>query len=120
MPGAVIKKGAKVRYAIIAEDVVVEEGATVGGDPAVVGSDNWGITVIGDNLTVGKNAEINLIHIGKNDSVNIVDRACDLIENSPSIFIDGKSLFVLIKPISNTPNRLDTLRIFRIFFNLFS
>ena len=58
MPGAVIKKGAKVRYAIIAEDVVVEEGAIVGGDPAVVGNENWGITVIGDNLTVGKNAEV--------------------------------------------------------------
>lgn len=58
MPGAVIKKGAKVRYAIIAEDVVVEEGATVGGDPAVVGNENWGITVIGGNLTVGKNADI--------------------------------------------------------------
>ncbi len=58
MPGAVIKKGAKVRYAIIAEDVVIEEGATVGGDPAVVGNDNWGIAVVGDNLTVGKNAEI--------------------------------------------------------------
>ncbi len=58
MPGAVIKKGAKVRYSIIAENVVVEEGATIGGDPAVVGSDNWGITVIGDNLTVGKNADI--------------------------------------------------------------
>ena len=58
MPGAVIKKGATVRYSIIAEDVVIEEGAVVGGDPAVVGSDNWGITVIGDNLTVGKNAEI--------------------------------------------------------------
>ena len=58
MPGAVIKKGAKVRYAIIAEDVVVEEGAVIGGDPAVVGADDWGITVIGDNLTVGKNAEV--------------------------------------------------------------
>ena len=58
MPGAVIKKGAKVRYAIIAEDVVVEEGAVIGGDPAVVGTDDWGITVIGDNLTVGKNAEV--------------------------------------------------------------
>ena len=58
MPGAIIKKGAKVRYSIIAENVIVEEGATVGGDPAVVGSDNWGITVIGDNLTVGKNADV--------------------------------------------------------------
>ncbi len=58
MPGAVIKKGAKVQYAIIAENAVVEENAVVGGDPQVVGSDNWGITVIGDNLTVGKNAVV--------------------------------------------------------------
>ncbi len=58
MPGAIIKKGAKVRYSIIAENVVVEEGATVGGDPQVVGNENWGITVIGDNLTVGKNADV--------------------------------------------------------------
>ena len=47
-----------MQYAIIAENVVVEEGATVGGDPQVVGNENWGITVIGDNLTVGKNADV--------------------------------------------------------------
>lgn len=58
MPGAVIKKGANVRYSIIAENVVVDENADIGGDPAVVGTDNWGITVVGDNLTVGKNAKI--------------------------------------------------------------
>ena len=58
MPGAVIKKGANVRYSIIAENVVVEENADIGGDPAVVGSDGWGITVVGANLTVGKNAKI--------------------------------------------------------------
>lgn len=58
MPGAVIKKGAHVKYSIIAENVVVEEGADIGGDPAVVGTEDWGITVIGDNLTVGKNAKI--------------------------------------------------------------
>lgn len=58
MPGAVIKKGANVRYSIIAENVVVEEGADIGGDPAVVGNEGWGITVVGDNLTVGKNAKI--------------------------------------------------------------
>ncbi len=58
MPGAVIKKGANVRYSIIAENVVVEENADIGGDPAVVGNEGWGITVIGDNLTVGKNAKI--------------------------------------------------------------
>ncbi len=58
MPGAVIKKGAHVKYSIIAENVVVEEGADIGDDPAVVGTEDWGITVIGDNLTVGKNAKI--------------------------------------------------------------
>lgn len=58
MPGAVIKKSANVRYSIIAENVVVDENADIGGDPAVVGTENWGITVVGDNLTVGKNAKI--------------------------------------------------------------
>ena len=58
MPGAVIKKGAKVKYSIIAENVEVGENADIGGDPAVVGTDNWGITVVGDNLKIGKNAVI--------------------------------------------------------------
>ena len=58
MPGAVIKKGAKVRYSIIAENVIVEEGADIGGDPAVVGNNDWGITVVGANLKVGKNVHI--------------------------------------------------------------
>ncbi|MBE6807931.1 MAG: glucose-1-phosphate adenylyltransferase [Ruminococcaceae bacterium] len=58
MPGAVIKKGAKVKYSIIAENVEVGENADIGGDPAVVGTENWGITVVGDNLKVGKNAVI--------------------------------------------------------------
>ena len=58
MPGAVIKKSAKVKYSIIAENVEVGENADIGGDPAVVGTENWGITVVGDNLKVGKNAVI--------------------------------------------------------------
>ncbi|MBR7070665.1 MAG: glucose-1-phosphate adenylyltransferase [Clostridia bacterium] len=58
MPGAVIKKGAAVRYSIVAENVTVEEGAEIGADPAVVGADGWGITVIGNDLTVGKNAKV--------------------------------------------------------------
>ncbi len=58
MPGAVIKKGAKVKYSIIAENVIVDKNADIGGDPAVVGTEDWGITVVGDNLTVGKNAKI--------------------------------------------------------------
>ena len=58
MPGAVIKKGANVRYAIIAENAVIDENADIGGDPAVVGTTDWGITVVGANLRVGKNAKI--------------------------------------------------------------
>ena len=58
MPGAVIKKGAKVRYSIIAENAVVEENAVVGEDPQTTNAENWGITVVGDNLTVGKNAKV--------------------------------------------------------------
>lgn len=58
MPGAVIKKGAKVRYSIIAENVTVEENAEIGGDPQVVGTENWGIAVIGANLNIGEGAKI--------------------------------------------------------------
>ena len=58
MPGAVIKKGAKVRYSIIAENVEVGENADIGGDPAVVGTEDWGITVVGANLKVGEKAHI--------------------------------------------------------------
>lgn len=58
MPGAVIKKGAKVKYAIIAEDVVVEENAVIGKDPTEVSPADFGITVIGSGVTVGKGATV--------------------------------------------------------------
>lgn len=58
MPGAVIKKGAKIKYAIIAENTVVGEGAQVGTDPESVGAENFGITVIGDGVRIGKGAKI--------------------------------------------------------------
>ncbi len=58
MPGAVIKKGAVVRYSIIAENVEVGENADIGGDPQVVGNADWGITVVGSNIKVGKGAKI--------------------------------------------------------------
>ena len=44
-------------------------------------------------LTVGKNSEINLIPIGRNDSGNIVDKACNLIESSPTIIEKIKNIF---------------------------
>ena len=58
MPGAVIKKGAKVKYSIIAENVVVGENAQVGQDPQQISSDEFGITVVGDGITVGSGAKI--------------------------------------------------------------
>lgn len=58
MPGAVIKKGAKVKYSIIAEDVVVEENATIGKDPTELSPEDFGITVIGSGITVGKGATV--------------------------------------------------------------
>ena len=59
MPGAVIKKGATVRYAIIAENTVIEENAAVGEPPEAADDiKEWGITVIGEGLTVGKGAVV--------------------------------------------------------------
>ena len=58
MPGAVIKKGAKVKYSIVAENVVIEENATIGKDPTEIPADDFGITVIGSGVTVGKGATV--------------------------------------------------------------
>ncbi len=59
MPGAVIKKGAKVRYAIVAENSIIGENADIGKSPEECDNiDDWGITVIGDNLKVGANSKI--------------------------------------------------------------
>ncbi len=58
MPGAVIKKGAKVKYSIVAENSVICEDAVVGIDPQGVAADEFGITVIGDGITVGKGAKV--------------------------------------------------------------
>ena len=59
MPGAVIKKGAVVKYAMVAENTVIEEGATVGQAPEEMSDrENWGVALVGDNLTIGKNAVI--------------------------------------------------------------
>lgn len=58
MPGAVIKKGAKVRYAIIAENAVIGEAAEVGVLPESVTPEEFGISVVGDNLKVGAGAAV--------------------------------------------------------------
>lgn len=56
MPGAKIEKGAVIEYAIVAQDAVIEEGAHVGASPDDCKDSDWGVTVVGSNVTVGKNA----------------------------------------------------------------
>lgn len=59
MPGAKVKKGAKVSYAIVAEDAVIEDGAVVGAPPQSASDpDEWGVAVVGRDVTVGKNAVV--------------------------------------------------------------
>lgn len=59
MPGSHIKKGANVRYSIVAENSVVEENAVVGQRPETFEDiSKWGITVIGDGITVGAGAQV--------------------------------------------------------------
>lgn len=59
MPGAKIEKGAKVQYAMVAENAVIKSGAVVGEDPQECANlEEWGVAVIGPNLTVGENAKV--------------------------------------------------------------
>jgi len=53
MPGAVVKKGAVVEYSILAEGCVVGENAQVGARPEdTPDKDNWGVTVLGSEVSV--------------------------------------------------------------------
>ena len=57
MPGATIKAGAIVQYSIVAEDSIIGENAVVGERPEDTKNiDDWGIAVVGNGVTVGKNA----------------------------------------------------------------
>jgi len=59
MPGTTIKKGAVVEYAIVAESAVIDEGAHVGESPEKIKDLNeWGVTVIGEKVTIGVGAEV--------------------------------------------------------------
>ena len=58
MPGTTVKSGAVVQYAIVAEDAVIEENAVIGERPeAMENLDDWGVTVIGNGVTIGKGAK---------------------------------------------------------------
>ncbi len=59
MPGTTIKKGAVVEYAMIAENAVIEEDAHIGESPEEIDNlENWGVTVIGEKVTIGKGVEV--------------------------------------------------------------
>ncbi len=59
MPGTVVKSGAVIEYAIVGENCVVESGARIGVSPeSIENRDDWGIAVVGHNVTVSKNAVV--------------------------------------------------------------
>ena len=59
MPGTTIKSGATVEYSIIAENAVIEEDAKVGLSPEdSENRDDWGVTVIGEKVVIGKGATV--------------------------------------------------------------
>ena len=59
MPHTVVKSGAVVQYAILAENTVMEENAVVGKRPEDMEDlDDWGVAVVGANLTIGKGATV--------------------------------------------------------------
>lgn len=59
MPGSVVEDGAVVEYAIVAENCVIGAGARVGGRPEdTPDKDNWGVSVIGNNVRIGAGATV--------------------------------------------------------------
>ncbi|MEE5992362.1 MAG: glucose-1-phosphate adenylyltransferase [Oscillospiraceae bacterium] len=76
MPGTVIKAGAVVEYAIVGENCVVESGAKIGVSPeSIENRDDWGIAVVGHNITVPSGAFVKPKEIiGKNEDI-VVENA---------------------------------------------
>ena len=59
MPGAVVEPGATVQYSIIAENVVIKSGAVIGERPEAMDDlSKWGVAVVGEGITVGKDAKV--------------------------------------------------------------
>jgi len=59
MPGAVVRKGAKVQYAILAENVEVGPGAVVGESPEQCRDlSKWGVAVVANGIKVGADARV--------------------------------------------------------------
>ena len=59
MPGSVIKSGAIVEYAIVGENCTVGSGVHIGARPETFETrDDWGIAVVGHNITISENAKV--------------------------------------------------------------
>ncbi|NLP26235.1 MAG: glucose-1-phosphate adenylyltransferase [Clostridiales bacterium] len=59
MPGSVVKSGAIVEYAIIGEDSVINSNSKIGIRPELVDNkDEWGIAVIGHNVSISEGTKI--------------------------------------------------------------
>ena len=58
MPGATIKKGAKVLYSIVAENAVIEEDAKIGELPENLAPGEWDVAMVGPNTTVAKGVTV--------------------------------------------------------------
>ncbi len=59
MPNTIIKKGAKIEYAIIGEGCTIEENVCIGERPEKTNNlEEWGIAVVGNNISIHKNAKI--------------------------------------------------------------
>ena len=59
MPGAVVKKGAKVEYAIVGENSVIGENCQIGARPETIeDKDSWGVAVVGHNLKISDGANV--------------------------------------------------------------
>ena len=58
MPGTVVKAGASISYAIVAEDAVVEAGALVGAALRTIRPRRGGIAVVAGGVTVGEKATV--------------------------------------------------------------
>ena len=54
-----VKKGAVVQYAIVAENAVIEENAIVGERPEDMENlSDWGVAVVGANVCIGAGARV--------------------------------------------------------------
>lgn len=68
MPGTVVRRGAKVEYAIISANCEIGENAHIGERPENVDDkENWGIAVLASGVTVGEGARVPAKAMVEND-----------------------------------------------------